>query len=116
VTLSDNVRMRVGTTRLGAVESELAQEKAGALHRAGERLDRALQALRSFDSGMPAGETAAPRTEADRAELVAEAAEALWFYVVQREACGLRDSEGVIRELQVPREVQLRMGVRRKPT
>ena len=39
------------------------------------------------------------------------AGEALWYYVVQREACGLRDVEIVLREFRVPREVYLRMGL-----
>jgi hypothetical protein len=38
------------------------------------------------------------------------AGEALWYYVIQREVCGLRDSEAVMRQLGVPREVRLRMG------
>jgi hypothetical protein len=45
-----------------------------------------------------------------RAALVAEAAYALWLFVVQREACGLRDSRTVMREYEVPAEVRDRMG------
>ena len=47
---------------------------------------------------------------ARRDELVAAAGEALWYYVIQREVCGFRDSEAVMRHLAVPREVRLRMG------
>jgi hypothetical protein len=43
--------------------------------------------------------------------LVAEAGYALWLFVVQREACGLRDSRAVMRDYAVPTEVQLRMGL-----
>jgi hypothetical protein len=58
-----------------------------------------------------AGE-ADPRDDArlERKRLVAAAGEALWYYVVQREACGLRDTERVLRKYRVPREVRLRMG------
>jgi hypothetical protein len=43
--------------------------------------------------------------------LVAEAGYALWLFVVQREACGLRDSHAVMRDYAVPAEVQIRMGL-----
>ena len=39
-----------------------------------------------------------------------EAGHALWKFVVQREACGLRDSRTVMRDYDVPGEVQQRMG------
>jgi hypothetical protein len=45
-----------------------------------------------------------------RASLVAEASRALWHFVVQREACGLRDLRYVLRDYRVPREVAARMG------
>ena len=39
-----------------------------------------------------------------------EAGHALWMFVVQREACGLRDSRTVMRDYGVPGGVQQRMG------
>jgi hypothetical protein len=102
--------MAAGQRKLDGVEYELAQEKAGALRRMGERLGAALQALRAFDAADDGG----PRAAGERARLLAEAGEALWYYVVQREACGLRDAEQVMREWEVPREVQVRMGLRVK--
>jgi hypothetical protein len=45
---------------------------------------------------------------------VGAAGEALWYFVVQREVLGLRDSDAVMRELRVPREVRLRMGLNRQ--
>ena len=39
-----------------------------------------------------------------------EAGHALWMFVVQREACGLRDSCTVMRDYDVPGEVQQCMG------
>jgi hypothetical protein len=58
-------------------------------------------------SGAPAG------SEPDQARrhLVTEAGHALWMFVVQREACGLRDSRTVMRDYGVPGEVQQCMGV-----
>jgi hypothetical protein len=99
---------------LDVFEYELAQEKAWALARIGRRLQAALDALSAFDAGR--AERPSPGTpEADaRAELVGDAGEALWYYVIQREVCGLRDNESVLRQLGVPREVRLRMGYRPK--
>jgi hypothetical protein len=42
--------------------------------------------------------------------MVVEAGQALWMFVVQREACGLRDSRAVMRDYNVPGEVQRHMG------
>lgn len=53
-----------------------------------------------------------PADPAGRAALVAAAGEALWYYVVQREAIGLRDVDAVLREYRVAHEVYLRMGPR----
>lgn len=92
--------------RADGVEAEILQEKAATLSRIGGRLQEALGALRDFDLAPE------PRDPARRERLVSAAGEALWYYVVQREVCGLRDTEGLLDELAVPREVRLRMGVR----
>ena len=94
-----------------ALDYEIAQETASALGRQGRALEAALRALAEFDAG---GATA-DRTR--RADFVAAAARALWEFVVQREACGLRDGGTVVRMYRVPAEVRDRMGVfpRREP-
>lgn len=89
-----------------SVQAEIAQERAAALGRMAARLDEAPASLREWDAEPPADADAAVR----RGRLVARAGEALWYYVVQREACGLRDVDEVLREYRVPREVALRMG------
>ena len=91
-------------TGLDVFEYEMVQEKAYALSRMGRRATEALDALKAHDSA-PAGDAET------RHELVRAAGEALWYYVVQREVCGFRDSETLLRQLGVPREVRLRMGV-----
>ncbi len=94
---------------LRALEHEIAQEKAAALGRLGRRLEKTLAALAAFDAAGAASVMGA----ADRAErnaLVDEAGVALWLLVVQREACGLRGSAGVVRDYGVPRDVVARMG------
>jgi uncharacterized protein DUF6665 len=87
-----------------ALEYEVAQEQASALGRAGRVLEAALAALNEHDRhGRTADQT--------RRRLVAEAADALWYFIIQRECCGLRDSRPVIRDYRVPQEVQNRMGI-----
>jgi hypothetical protein len=87
-----------------ALDYEIAQEQASALGRLGRALEAALAALSDYDGTHP------ERT-ARRAELVAGAADALWCFMVQREACGLRDPRPVLRDYRVPAEVQNRMGI-----
>jgi len=91
----------------GTLEYELAQEKASALGRLGRALEAALEALRAFDA--TSAENVATRHE--RRALVAEAAHALWLFVVQRESIGLRDTRQLMRDYRVPAEVQSRMGM-----
>jgi hypothetical protein len=102
------------TVPANALDYEIAQEKAAAVGRLGRALERALGALRDYE----AAQTPESGSQADhrdrRSALVAEAAHVLWMYVVQREACGLRDSRAVMRDYQVPAEVQHRMGASRQ--
>ncbi len=96
---------------MDALEYELLQEKAWNLMRLGNRLRQALDTLRAFDDERAGGAAPAEGDADRREELLAEAGEALWYYVVQREVSGMRDNAAVIREMGVPREVQLRMGL-----
>jgi hypothetical protein len=89
-----------------ALEYEIAREKAVSLGRLGRRLEAALAALQA----LPAGRSAA------REALLDDAAELLWHFVVQREACGLRDSARVMQDYGVPKEVRARMGISRHRT
>jgi hypothetical protein len=88
---------------------ELAHEQAVALGRIGRALEQALARLREFDAAHPRSGAPTPAQQARRA-LVTEAGHALWMFVVQREACGLRDSRTVMRDYRVPGEVQQCMG------
>jgi len=76
---------------------------------AGRALEAALAKLREFDAAHR--RAGAPRSEQQaRRALVIEAGHALWMFMVQREACGLRESRTVMRDYDVPGEVQKRMG------
>jgi len=91
-------------TGVAALDYEIAQEQASALGRLGRMLEAALAALAHHDAA-----SSAPATV--RAQLVAEAGDALWCFIIQREACGLRDPRPVLRDYRVPAEVQNRMGI-----
>jgi uncharacterized protein DUF6665 len=90
-----------------ALDYEIAQEKASTLGRLSRALEAALAALRDHDA--QTGEHSAEARQT-RGVLVAEASRALWHFIVQREALGLRDSRQVMRDYRVPGEVQNRMG------
>ena len=94
---------------MDVLDYEIVQEQAAALGRMGRALEVALAKLREFDAAHP--RAGAPvSTQKARHVLVMEAGHALWMFVVQREACGLRDSRTVMRDYNVPGEVQQRMG------
>jgi hypothetical protein len=93
---------------LDLIDSEIIAEQASALGRLGRGLEAALQALREYDAHSA---SSVDPDKKHRTALVAEAGHALWLFVVQREACGLRDSRAVMRDYAVPPEVQVRMGL-----
>ena len=101
---------RTKQTPADLLEHEFAQEKAAALGRLGRALEHAIAALAEFDRERPPDEPAARRRQ-QRSVLAAQAGVALWHFVVQREACGLRDLRQVLRDYRVPPEVVARMGV-----
>jgi hypothetical protein len=100
--------VRVHRTPFDFLNYEIVEEQAAALGRMGRALEAALARLRDFDAAHPRAGASASAQQARRA-LVMEAGHALWMFVVQREACGLRDSRIVMRNYNVPGEVQLRM-------
>ncbi len=87
-----------------SLEHEILGEKIATLARLTERLDRALAKLAdSRQASVP--------DDTHHAERLAAAGEALWHVVIQRELCGLTDTERFLRDRQVPRAVRLRMGI-----
>ena len=90
---------------------EFAGERVHALGRIAARMERALAELRAFDAGDMEG------VEGEviaRDDLLAVAAESVWFYVVQREAMGWYRHDEALTFYGVPPEVKLRMGPRRR--
>lgn len=95
------------TKYVSPIEYALAREKATGLGIAGRRLQAALDALRAHDARPAARQDATLRRE-----LVLEAAEACWAYVVQREVLGLgiEDAEYVMQAYDVPDEIRRELG------
>lgn len=84
---------------LDLIGHEIMAEKAASLGRTGERAAEALAKLRQHGQE-PRG----------RDLLVRDAAAAVYAYFIQREVCGLRRHQEIIRELAIPREVLVRLG------
>jgi hypothetical protein len=85
-----------------ALDYEIAQEIAATLGRLGRKLERALEELTAHDLAVQQNKT----DPAARGPLLTQARAALWNFVVQREACGLRDASQVMIDYRVPPEVQ----------
>lgn len=85
----------------GLFEREVAAESAATLGRAGGVVERRLAELRAFQGAA-----------ADRDALVKAAADAVYAYVVQREAIGLVDHREAIARYGIPNEVLVRLGGR----
>ena len=119
------LRPTPGSARHGiALDYEIAQEQASALGRLGRALERRSRrwprmivwlhtTARPPASRLPIGlwTRRRPSVASVRSALVQAASHALWCFMVQREACGLRDPRPVLRDYRVPAEVQNRMGM-----
>jgi hypothetical protein len=101
------------TTPAAVLDYEIVQEQASAFGRLGRGLETALAALRAFDAAhsQTGGDASGEAPPEQRRALVSAAGYALWMFVVQREACGLRETRSLMRDYKVPAEVQERMGV-----
>jgi hypothetical protein len=107
-----------GNFRDSALDYEIVQEQALALGRLGRALEAALRNLSAFDASegslgnaADGQASASPTSPTARTRLVEDAGYALWCFIVQREACGLRDQAIIVREYRVPAEVRNRVGV-----
>lgn len=92
------------------VQLEIAEEKAGTLGRTGQRLQAAVELLREHERSRSGS---AHYTDAKRERLLWDVAERAESFVVQREACGLRDARQALAFYGVPREATRRIGAKR---
>jgi hypothetical protein len=95
-----------------ALGHEILSEKAAALGRAGARVELCLARLRAHAPEAGTGSDSADDRQARRKGLVKEAADAVYAFFIQRELCGLRRHDAVIRDLAIPREVLVRLGAK----
>jgi hypothetical protein len=95
---------------MSALAQEIAEEKAQGLGRA-ERV--MLAALAQYRSAAEEASTGA-REGRELDELVWELAAAVASFVIQREACGLTDTNRTLRVYGIPAEVVVRLGARRR--
>ena len=101
VRIPDLVSRGAGTAdnALDLLAHEIAAEKASALGRAGEAVEKALAGLKGLDVADPSREAR-----------LRDAAKAVHAYFIQRELCGMRRHDAVIREYGIPRAVLARLG------
>jgi hypothetical protein len=92
-------------TGWSVLDYEIAQQKAQTLGNLGQQVEHALARLRAFDAG-----TGGSATGAQRSALLDEAADRVWAFMIQRELCGLRYWEAVVKDYGIPREVLNRLG------
>jgi hypothetical protein len=89
-------------TGANILDAEIMSEKAASLGRAGARVEAALARLNDPDAALADG----------REPLLKDAADAVWSFFIQREACGLRDQRPIIADMKIPRAVLVRLGAR----
>jgi hypothetical protein len=105
--LSTSLQPETGWTVL---DYELREQKAHTLGTLSGQVEQALAALRAFDA-----EAHQPDRERRRGALLEDAADLVWAFMIQRELCGLRNWEAVVKDYSIPREVLNRVGqVRRR--
>ena len=85
------------------IDYEIIEEKAATLGRVTARLEATLAALEAAED------------PALRASLREEAAEWLWYVVVQREAIGVTHHDALFEAYRIPPAIRRIMGPRRKP-
>lgn len=92
---------KASQTGLDVLDQEIAGEMASALGRAGRRVEETLAKLRQNVGD-----------EEARAGLLRDAAAAVYAYFIQRELCGMRRHDTVIREYDIPKAVLVRLGAK----
>jgi len=88
-------------TGVDVLDYELMAEKAASLGRAGYYAEQYLGRLRDYDGDAEG-----------RAALLRKTAEAVYAWFIQRELCGLRRHDSLIREYAIPKEVLARLGAK----
>lgn len=90
-----------GETGLDLLGHEILAEKAAGLGRTGARAEACLARLRDHQG-----------TETERDLLVKAASDAVYAWFIQRELCGFRRHDDVVRQYGIPRVVLARLGAK----
>jgi hypothetical protein len=90
-----------GRTGVDVLDYELMAEKAASLGRAGYYAEQYLRRLREYEGNAE-----------ERVVLLKKTTEAVYAWFIQRELCGLRRHDSLIREYAIPREVLARLGAK----
>jgi hypothetical protein len=94
---------------LSALAKEIAEEKAQGLGRAERLMAAALEQYRQL------AETSAD-SRSERDALLWELAASLASFIIQREACGLTDTDRVLKLYGIPAEAVARLGAKPRST
>ena len=92
---------------------EIRQEMAATYFAACRKMADSLEALKAFDRTV-ASATRDAEQVAQRSELLEDAAERVYFVIIQREAMKLLGPEEFFEDYEVPAEVRARLGPRRR--
>ena len=92
---------------------EIRQEMAAAYFAACKKMVNSLEALKAFDLTL-VSPTLSKAQITRRSELLEEAAERVYFVVIQREAMNLSCFEEFFKDYEIPDEVRTRMGPKRQ--
>ncbi len=92
-------------TGWNVLDYELREQKAHILGTLGSQVEQALAALQVHDAGAHGCDW-----ETQRRALLSEAADLVWAFMIQRELCGFRNWEAVVKDYGIPREVLNRVG------
>ena len=88
---------------------EIMAEKASAYFQSIRKMQAAIHAFQQFPAGQ---NTSAP---ARRDDLLAEAAEQVWYFLIHREALRLPYYSEIFADYDIPLEIQKRIGPRNLP-
>jgi hypothetical protein len=93
------------------LQAEFLSEKASAYFSRVRKMQEALAALAQYDQS-PLRATG-PQSVAAREELLAEAAEQVFFFLIQREALRLPYYQELFADFDIPEELRNRLGPKR---
>jgi hypothetical protein len=95
----DLIGMKGKDPLAAALDYELAAEMAATLGRAGKQAEKLLGNVEALAVDDP-----------ERQAALKSAAKAVHAYFIQRELCGMRRHDAVIREMRIPQAVLFRLG------